>query len=238
MSFSASMPWRGRARASRSVDGRASHQQPTSDHQHARWRGGSRCSKRVAAPLCLRRYLRSQTALAPPVHPLGVETSCSIRARWPRSRVVMSREPLWRVSGGQLGSPKGAAMVHAIWSTSQPSLRRLSLRDQHEIIHAVLLDAHRPAHGEERPTCRPGIQIHAHPASFAATPGDTDAPLARAQPQNAASHVPLDVSPRGISLHQPAAPLPCYGTTAGPLGLYPLHEPKLATPLRKEAWLN
>jgi hypothetical protein len=35
-----------------------------------------------------------------------------------------------------------------------------------------------------------------------------------------------------------ALPLLCYGMMAGPRRLYPLHDSRLATPLRKEAWLN
>ena len=35
-----------------------------------------------------------------------------------------------------------------------------------------------------------------------------------------------------------APPPPCYGTTIGPLRFYPLHDPRLAMPLRKEPWLH
>ena len=40
-----------------------------------------------------------------------------------------------------------------------------------------------------------------------------------------------------LSTSQPP-PLPCYGTTVDPLRLHPLHDPRLAMPLREEAWLN
>ena len=42
----------------------------------------------------------------------------------------------------------------------------------------------------------------------------------------------------GISLHQPSAPAPVLQHDGRPARLYLLHDPRLATPLRKGAWLN